>query len=104
MPIRINLLAEQQEAEEARRRDPVKRAIWAGGSLIVLTIVFSASLQMRLSSARAELTTYQTKVQTVESEAREVRSDWQKIAEIEKRSENLLRYATNRFYWATALD
>ena len=28
MAIRINLLAESQAAEEMRRKDPVKRAVW----------------------------------------------------------------------------
>ena len=28
MPIRLNLLAEAQAAEDLRRRDPVKRALW----------------------------------------------------------------------------
>ena len=30
MPIRLNLLAEAQEAEEMRRQDPVKRALLVG--------------------------------------------------------------------------
>ena len=33
MPIRINLLAEEQYLAEMRRRDPVKRAAWVGGFL-----------------------------------------------------------------------
>ena len=63
MPIRINLLAEQLEAEEARRRDPIKRALWMGGSFFVTLVLFSASLQYRLSSARNELATVQAKLQ-----------------------------------------
>ena len=35
MPIRLNLLAEAQAAEEARRRDPVKRAVWMAALIIV---------------------------------------------------------------------
>ncbi len=34
MPIRLNLLAEAQAAEEMRRRDPVKRALWLAGLII----------------------------------------------------------------------
>jgi hypothetical protein len=104
MPVRINLLAEQQEAEEARRRDPVKRGIWMGASVVGLTILFSVSLQFRLNSARSTLLSNQARLEGLASGAKAVRADWQRIAEIEKRSENLLRYATNRFYWAPALD
>ena len=38
MPIRINLLAEAQAAEEMRRRDPVKRALW-GASIVVVGVI-----------------------------------------------------------------
>jgi hypothetical protein len=104
MPIRINLLAEQQEAEEARRRDPVKRGVWVGASIIALAALFSVSLQFRLNSARNTLVANQARLDSIEPESKEVRADWQRIAEIEKRSEHLLRYSTNRFYWALALD
>ena len=40
MSIRINLLAEAQIAEDLRRRDPVKRAIFAGAFLVVLALVY----------------------------------------------------------------
>jgi hypothetical protein len=104
MPIRINLLAEQQEAEEARRRDPVKRGLWVGCSVVALTVLFSISLQFRLNSARTSLAVDLDRLESMEPEAKEVRGEWQRIAEIEKRSENLLRYSTNRFFWAMALD
>ena len=47
MPIRINLLAEQQAAEELRRRDPVKRAIWVAGFFVVVVVVWSGYLQFK---------------------------------------------------------
>ena len=42
MPIRINLLAEAQAAEEMRRKDPVKRAVWIGGFVIFLVLLADA--------------------------------------------------------------
>jgi CubicO group peptidase (beta-lactamase class C family) len=68
MSIRINLLAEQQEAEEARRRDPVKRGLWVGVSVIALTVLFSISLQFRLNSARATLAFDHTRLESLEPE------------------------------------
>src|SRR5512133_552686 len=76
MPIRINLLAEQQAAEEARRRDPVKRALWVGGGLVALMVVWIVLLQLRLASAKAELNRYESKLQTVEEDSKEIRADW----------------------------
>ena len=46
MPISINLLAEAQIAEDLRRRDPVKRAIFAGAFIVALVLVWSSSLQL----------------------------------------------------------
>ena len=45
MPIRINLLAEAQAAEELRRKNPVKRGIWIGGFLVLVVILWIAKLQ-----------------------------------------------------------
>lgn len=104
MPIRINLLAEQIEAEEARRRDPIKRAVFIGSSVVVTLLLFSASLQYRLHFLRKELQTVQAEVQDVEPQAKGVRVDLQRIAEIEGRHKSLHRYATNRLYWATVMD
>ncbi|MFA6545335.1 MAG: hypothetical protein WCS99_13035, partial [Limisphaerales bacterium] len=38
MPIRLNLLAEEQYLAEVRRRDPVKRAAWMGGFFVLLML------------------------------------------------------------------
>jgi hypothetical protein len=104
MPIRINFLAEQLAAEEARRRDPVKRALWAGGALVAVMILWSVSLQLRLVTARAGLSRYETKLAAMEADSKEARLDWAAAGELEKRLAHLQRYSTNRFFSATVLD
>lgn len=104
MPIRINLLAEQQAAEEARRRDPVKRALWAGGALVAVMVLWAVSLQLKVMSAKAELNTCTTRLQALEENSKEARLRWADASSIESRLENLRRYTTNRFLCATALD
>jgi hypothetical protein len=104
MPIRINLLAEQQAAEDARRRDPVKRAIWAGSALVALMILWAISLQMRLVSARAELSHFETKLVAVEENSKDARQRWTTSGQIEGRIGDLQRYSTNRFFSANILD
>jgi hypothetical protein len=104
MPIRINLLAEQLAADEARRRDPVKRALWAGGALVALMMVWALSLQLQLVSAKAERNRYESKLASVEENSKETRLDRAAWSELEHRLVNLRRYSTNRFFCGTVLD
>jgi hypothetical protein len=55
MPIRINLLAEAQIAEDLRRRDPVKRAVFVGALLVVLALVWCSSLQLTVMLSKSDL-------------------------------------------------
>lgn len=55
MPVRINLLAEAQAAEELRRRDPVKRVIVAGILLLAILAVWSSTVQLKVMLAGREL-------------------------------------------------
>ena len=55
MPIRINLLAEVQAAEELRRRDPVKRVIVAGLLLLAIMAVWGSAVQLKVMLASREL-------------------------------------------------
>lgn len=104
MPIRINLLAEQQEAEEARRRDPIKRAIFIACAIVAGTILLIISFQFQVASTRSELEAVQLQLQETDTSAKEVRTDWQRINDANNRTDSLIRYATNRFFWAPAMD
>jgi hypothetical protein len=104
MPILINLLAEQHAAEEQRRRDPVKRAIWVGSSLVALMLIWAAMIQLSVGSARSELNTLQAKLEMVENNSKEIRSSWEKNGLIESRLINLEKYTTNRFFYGHLLD
>jgi hypothetical protein len=104
MPIRINLLAEQQAAEEARRKDPVKRAIWVGSILIFITIVWAMMEHMELSARRAELTNVDTQFKKADESARRVRDRQAEAGDVEDRIRALDKYSTNRILWASALD
>ena len=55
MPIHINLLAEAQAAEELRRRDPVKRALFIGVSLVVVSLVWSGIVEINAFLAQERL-------------------------------------------------
>ena len=104
MPIRINLLAEEQAAEEARRRDPVKRAFWIGGGLIAATLLWVLSLQLQIGIASSELRNYETRLQELDENSKEARLNWTTTSQLERRLASLQRYSTNRFFCATVLD
>lgn len=104
MPIRINLLAEQQAADEARRRDPVKRGLWIGSGLVVLMVLWIVSLQFRLVRSSNELNRYESSLRAVEENSKEIRQDWATASQLENRIANLHRYTTNRFFSAVVLD
>ncbi|HEY1787502.1 MAG TPA: hypothetical protein VGJ73_05070 [Verrucomicrobiae bacterium] len=55
MPIRINLLAEEQAAEDLRRRDPVKRVVVGGVLLLAAMAVWSSTVQLKVMMANREL-------------------------------------------------
>ena len=104
MPIRINLLAEDQAVEELRRRDPVKRAIWIGSSIVALVLCFSVWLQLKVSFAAREQANYDAQWSRLEKDFKRVTEDLQKTAEIEGKLVALHKLATNRFLWGTPLN
>jgi hypothetical protein len=104
MPIRINLLAEQQAEEEARRRDPVKRAGWVAGVLIALMLLWCAQLQFRLGGLRSDLADHEGRWKRMGPEFLQISNDFQESGMIRKKLNSLQKYATNRFLWANALD
>lgn len=104
MPIRINLLAEQQAAEEARRRDPVKRALWAAGGVIALVLIWVLNLQLKLSGAKSELTAQEANWKKSEPAFLQVSNSYRETGQISKRLTALQRHATNRFLWTHPLS
>lgn len=104
MPIRINLLAEEQLAEEMRRRDPVKRAIYIGAGLAGVMLFWIGITQMNLMAARRELNQYETQFKRVDESSKQVRNNQIASADYLNKLKSLHRYSTNRFLWGNLLD
>src|SRR6185295_3695795 len=104
MPIRINLLAEAQAAEEMRRKDPVKRSIWIGAFLVFVVLLVSVTLQFKIIQARSEVSAVQATWKSIEKPFQEVNDHRNRKIELEKRLAALDQFTTNRTLWATALD
>jgi hypothetical protein len=104
MPIRINLLAEAQAAEEIRRRDPAKRAMLIAVVIVMAVLVWSGSLQMKLMSDNAKLSRLQTSLNTRTNEYAQILDSQQKLAETEGKLKALHRVAADRFLHADLLN
>lgn len=104
MPIRINLLAEDQAAEEMRRKDPVKRAIWYGGFLVALVLLWALSIFLQSIFARMELSSLETRWKLMEKQVKQVEADRRLTAEVGQKLSALSQFTTNRFLWANALN
>jgi hypothetical protein len=104
MPIRINLLAEEQAAEEMRRRDPIKRAIFAGAALVVLMLGWIGITQMNVMAARRELADHTARLKKVEEASKDVRSNQVVVSDLQSKAKALEKYSNNRFFWGTLLD
>ena len=104
MAIRINLLAEAQAAEEMRRKDPVKRAIWIGGFAIFLVLLCSATLQFKIIVAKSEASSLNGSWKQIEKQVKDVSDHRVRTRELTQKLAALDQFTTNRMLWATALD
>ena len=104
MPIQINLLAESQAAEEVRRRDPVKRAIWVAVCVVVLVLVWSSYLQVNIMSNNGKLSALENKLNTKTNEYAKVLENQRKLFEINGKLASLNQMAAGRYLEANLLN
>ena len=104
MPIRINLLAEAQAAEELRRKDPVKRAFVVAGLVIGLVLFWSSTLQIKIIAEKGQLNQLEAKWSSIEKSYKVAVDTRRQSLEAEQKIAALHRYTTNRFLLGTVLD
>ena len=104
MPIRINLLAEAQAMEELRRRDPVKRAIWAGFFVVALVLIWSSLLWAKIITENSKLSNLESKLSSQTNQYTQIIANRNKLNDLNNKLSALSRLATNRFLHATLLD
>jgi uncharacterized protein YdbL (DUF1318 family) len=104
MPIRLNLLAEAQAAGDARRRDPVKRAMWVAALLIVLILVWSSSLQLKAILVKSEVNRLEGQISSHASEYQVVLANQNKTSEIKHKLDALRRLSATRLLNGTLLN
>lgn len=91
MPIRINLLAEAQAAEEMRRRDPVKRVVAFAVLAVAAMLVWWSTLQMKVmmanhqwSSAQYKIDTETNSFQIAQANNAQIASEKSKLSDLKK--------------------
>ena len=104
MPIRINLLAEQQAIEEMRRKDPVKLGCWIAGFLVALMLIWSLALQLKSWSASEDLKSVQMRLKTLEKDSVLVITNQTRTSEMNKKLAALHQMSTNRLLCASVLN
>jgi hypothetical protein len=104
MAIRINLLAEEQAAEELRRKNPVKLAIWVSSFFVALVALFILKLQLDIGFSKKEYNSVEQQWKDNTAKYAAVTNNMAKIAEIDKKLGALDRLSTNRFFWAPVLN
>ena len=104
MPIRINLLAEAQAAEELRRKDPVKKAFVVAGLVIGLVLFWSSTLQIKIISEKGHLNQLEAKWSSIEKSYKVAVDTRRQSLEAEQKIASLHRYTTNRFLLGTVLN
>ncbi|MGA9777771.1 MAG: PilN domain-containing protein [Limisphaerales bacterium] len=104
MPIRLNLLAEAQAAEELRRRDPVKRVIFGGVLVVALIFAWWSWLQLRVMVAKSNLSQVEAQIQSHTNAYQVVLVDEKKIAETKGNLAALQKLTNNRFLQGNLLN
>jgi hypothetical protein len=104
MPIRINLLAEAQAAEEQRRKDPVKRGIYGGGAVVTCVLIWALTLQLKIVAAKHELRTLETQWKAIYKDYQVAVDKRRRSLEVEQKLAALQALNTNRFLWGNAMN
>ena len=100
MPIRVNLLAEAQEAEEASRKNPVKRALWFAGFLVALVLLGMLRLGADILFVQWRYNSMERQSDAIRVQLAAETNNLLKIAKIDRKLEALSLLSTNRFLWA----
>jgi hypothetical protein len=104
MPICINLLAEAKAAEEQRRKDPVKRAIFIAAFIVFLVILWSSTLQFKIMASKSELSSLDSRWKDIEKNYAVALETKKRFTDVDTKLTALQLMKTNRFLWGTAFN
>jgi hypothetical protein len=97
MPIQINLLTEALAKEDSRKRDPVKRAIFAAALLVALALVWFSSISLEHMVANNNLARVQSEIQSHTNDYNVVVANLKHITEKQNQLNSLNQLSSARF-------
>ncbi|PYL01537.1 MAG: hypothetical protein DME19_01350, partial [Verrucomicrobia bacterium] len=101
--IRINLLAEEREVAEMRRRDPVRRARWASTGAVFLMLLWAGFLGLKIQRAGVEVKRYEDELQVLQKNSGQAIATAKMAVEMGRTLTSLKQLAANRYFFAPAL-
>jgi hypothetical protein len=104
MPIRINLLAEAQAAEELRRKDPAKRAILMGVVCVIAILLVSAFLQSQILGTKSSDNGYAARITAITNDYAEVVHDTDRLDKVRLHKRGLDILSSERLLYGTMLN
>jgi len=102
--VAINLLAEEQEIIDMRRRDPVRRGYMVAAVAVLLMFVWAGYLAYQIWRTEEAFKVQETELRTLEKNSRESIAITSRAGEIERTLFALNRLAANRSFWAPTLS
>jgi len=104
MPIRINLLEEEQKQKLARKHDPLMLAVRLGVLAVVSVLVYSLILYTKQKSLREQLTALKNEWAGREPKVMKVENEIKILTRTSAKTDLLHVQAKNRFLWAPQLE
>ncbi len=104
MPIKLNLLAEQIEERERRRRDPVKRAGIIAGAIVAIFVLWVGSIQWTIMGRSSEIADLESTWKKLDSDYKKALALESDIQKVKNKNRALIQFARERFLWAPTLD
>lgn len=104
MAIKINLLAEALAEEDLRRRDPVKRAVFLGVFLVVLSLVWFSAIMLERVIQKSDNNKVVREIQTRTNEFAQVKANLKIIDETQRRLDALQKLGESRFLQGSLLN
>ncbi len=102
--LRVNLLAQQLEEAELRRRDPVRKVIRAAVLLGCLLLIWATYLGLLSFRKSSEMSTYRARLELLHNDTGKVTDFARRAAESERSLSRVLKQASNRFLWTQPLN
>ncbi|HZO86458.1 MAG TPA: hypothetical protein VFC26_14660 [Verrucomicrobiae bacterium] len=98
------MLAEAHAAEELRRKDPVKRGIYASVFAVSCVLIWALTLQLKIIAAKHELGTLETQWKAIYKDYQVAVDKRRRSLEVEEKLAALQALNTNRMLWGNVLN